>query len=173
LLVFAREQDLSPTVIDLNDVIGGLVPLLSQLIPVGIELRLALAPAPVAVFVDRSQLEQVLVNLVVNSRDAIDMTGSITVSTTTEPPAGVEHDVRVASAWLQVTDTGGGIPEDVMPLIFDPFFSTKPRETGAGLGLATIHGIVSQSGGSIIVDSTLGAGTTVTVALPSHPMEPS
>jgi PAS domain S-box-containing protein len=169
LLVFAREQELSPTIIDLNDVVGGLTPLLRQLMPAGIELRLAPSPQPVCVFVDRSQLEQVLLNLVVNSRDAIDATGTITVSTANDAPAGLVHDVRVASEWLLVTDTGAGIPEDVLPHIFDPFFSTKPRETGAGLGLATIYGIVSQSGGSIIVDSTLGAGTTMTVALPAHP----
>jgi PAS domain S-box-containing protein len=167
LLVFAREQDLSPTVIDLNDVVSGLVPMLLQLLPAGVDLRVATSPQPVPVFVDRSQLEQVLLNLVVNSRDAIDTTGAITVSTTPDEPAGVVHDVRVASAWLQVTDTGTGIPEALLPLIFDPFFSTKARETGAGLGLATIYGIVSQSGGSITVDSTVGAGTTMTVALPA------
>jgi PAS domain S-box-containing protein len=168
LLVFAREQELSPTVIDMNEVVSGLVPLLEQLMPAGVDLRLAPSPLPVPVFVDRSQLEQVLLNLVVNSRDAIAATGTITVSTTSEEPAGVAHDVRVAAGWLQVTDTGAGITEDVLPLIFDPFFSTKPRETGAGLGLATIYGIVSQSGGSITVDSMLGAGTTMTVALPTR-----
>ena len=69
---------------------------------------------------------------------------------------------------MRVTDTGAGIPEDVLPLIFDPFFSTKPPDAGTGLGLATIYGIVSQSGGTIIVDSTLGAGTTMAVALPAQ-----
>jgi two-component system cell cycle sensor histidine kinase/response regulator CckA len=167
LLVFAREQELSPTAIDLNDVVKSLSSLLRQLIPVGIDVHLALSPQPVPVFVDRSQLERVLLNLVVNSRDAIETTGSITVSATTDEPAGVMHDIRVASSWLQVTDTGAGIPEDVLPLIFDPFFSTKPPETGTGLGLATIYGIVSQSGGSIFVDSTLGVGTTMTLALPA------
>jgi PAS domain S-box-containing protein len=167
LLVFARKQSLSPTAIDLNDVVEGLSSLMRQLIPDGIDVHLALSPQPVPVFVDRSQLDRVLLNLVVNSGDAIETTGSITVTTTPDEPAGVVHDVRVASGWLQVTDTGAGIPEDVMPFIFDPFFSTKPPETATGLGLATIYGIVSQSGGSIFVDSALGVGTTVTLALPA------
>ena len=173
LLVIAREQDLSPAVIDLNNVVEGLSSVLRQLTPAGIDLHLALSPQPVPVFVDRSQLEQVLLNLVVNSRDAVGTTGSITVSTTTDEPAGVVHEVRVASGWLQVADTGAGIPADVMPFIFDPFFSTKPPETGTGLGLATIYGVVSQSGGSIFVDSTLGVGTTMTLAFPAkHPSSP-
>jgi two-component system, cell cycle sensor histidine kinase and response regulator CckA len=135
--------------------------------PSGIDLRLALSRQPVAVFVDRSQLEQVVLNLVVNGRDAIEATGSITVTTTADEPAGLVHDIPVASGWLQVTDTGSGIPDDVKPNIFDPFFTTKPPEAGTGLGLATIYGIVTQSGGSIIVDSTVGVGTTFTVALPA------
>ncbi|HEX4930144.1 MAG TPA: ATP-binding protein, partial [Gaiellaceae bacterium] len=167
LLAFSGTQDLAPSVVDLNDVVKGISSLTRQLMPNGVELRLALSPQPVAVFVDRSQLEQVVLNLVVNSRDAIHTTGSITVSTTADAPAGVAHDVRISAGWLQVTDTGSGIPEDVMPHIFDPFFTTKPPETGTGLGLATIYGIVTQSGGSIMVDSTVGVGTTFTVALPT------
>jgi PAS domain S-box-containing protein len=170
LLVFARKQDLSPTAVDLNDVVEGLSPLLRQLIPVGVDVHLALSPQPVPVFVDRLQIERVLLNLVGNSGDAIETTGSITITTTTDEPAGVVHDIRVASSWLQVADTGAGIPEDVLPFIFDPFFSTKPPETGTGLGLATIYGIVAQSGGSIFVDSTLGVGTTMTLALPAKPL---
>jgi PAS domain S-box-containing protein len=167
LFVFAREQQLTPAIVDLNEIVEGLLSLLQQLVPAGIDLRLAFSPQPVPVFVDRSQLEQVLLNLVVNSRDAIDPSGTITISTTSDEPPGVVHDVRDPSGWLQVTDTGGGISEDVLPLIFDPFFTTKPPETGTGLGLATIYGIVSQSGGSIFVDSTIGVGTTVSVALPA------
>jgi len=119
LLVFARTQKLSPAVVDLNHVVESLDSVLRQLLPDGVELRLSLAPRPGLVYVDRSQLDQVLLNLVVNSREAIDTTGSITVSTTTDEPAGVVHDVRVGSGWLQVADTGAGIPDDVMPLIFD------------------------------------------------------
>lgn len=171
LLAFAREQDLAPTAIDLNDVVDSLASLLRQLVPAGIDLRVVLSPQPVPVFVDRSQLEQVLVNLVVNSRDAIDTTGSITVSTSTDAPPDVVHDIHHPAGWLQVTDNGSGIPAEAMPHIFDPFFSMKPPETGTGLGLATIYGIVSQSGGSIFVDSTVGVGTTMTVVLPAEQAE--
>ena len=168
LLAFGRQQELSPAAIDLNEVVGGLSSLLQQLVPAAVDLRLVPAPQPVPVFVDRSQLEQVLLNLVVNSREAIDTTGSITVSTTRTAPDGVTHEVNGPSGWLQVKDTGSGIPDDVRSHIFDPFFSTKAAETGTGLGLATIYGIVSQSGGTIFVDSTVDVGTTMTVALPAE-----
>ena len=157
LLAFARKQELSPTVVELNQAVETSSRLLRQLTPPRIDLKLSLSPAPVPVLVDRSQLEQVLLNLVVNSRDAIDRNGSITLSTWNSDSTGA----------LQVTDTGSGIPEDVLPHIFDPFFSTKSPETGTGLGLATIYGIVSQSGGSIAVHSTVNVGTTMTVALPT------
>jgi len=166
LLAFARQQELAPTVIDLNDVVEHLSSILAQLVSPGIELRFDLSPQPVAVFVDRSQLEQVLVNLVMNSSDAIDTSGTITVVTSSSDPRSIAHERASPSGWLQVTDDGSGIPSEVMPRIFDPFFSTKPPETGTGLGLATIYGIVSQSGGAISVDSTPGSGTTMTVALP-------
>ena len=166
LLVFSREQELSPTAIDLNVVVSDLVPVLRQLVPARIELDCALSSQPVPIFVDRTQLEQVLLNLVVNSRDAIETTGSITITTRTDEPPHLPRDAGAASGWLQVADTGTGIAEELLPLIFEPFFSTKPQQTGAGLGLATIYGIVSQSGGTIVVDSTLGVGTTMTVALP-------
>jgi PAS domain S-box-containing protein len=174
LLAFVREQEVSPAIIDLNEVVEGLASLLRQLMPPRIELRLALSPQPVPVFVDRSQVEQILLNLIVNGRDAIDAHGSITVTTMKDAPAGVTHDVVERSGWLQVTDTGAGIPEDVRPHIFDPFFSTKPPEKGTGLGLATVYGIISECGGSILVDSTIGVGTTMTLALPAgRPSRPS
>jgi len=167
LLAFAREQDLAPVVVDLNEVVAGLSTLLRQLMPADVELHFATPSHPVPVYVDRSQLEQVLLNLVVNSRDAIGTTGSITVSTAADAPSGVDHHFERPAGWLQVADTGSGIPADVMPHIFDPFFSTKPVETGTGLGLATIYGIVSQSGGAIYVDSAVGTGTTMTIAVPA------
>lgn len=167
LLAFARQQELTPEMIDANDVVKGLSSLLFQLMPPDIELRLALAPEEVLVFVDRSKMEQVVLNLAVNSRDAIKETGSITIKTAAEDPTGISHDLAGPFGWLQVSDTGMGIPEDIRPRIFDPFFSTKAPGEGTGLGLATIYGIVSQSGGSIFVDSQVGEGTSMTVALPA------
>jgi signal transduction histidine kinase len=167
LLAFAREQDLEPASLDMNHVVQRFSSLLRQLLAPEIELMLDLSEAPVPTFVDRSQLEQVLLNLVVNGRDAIERKGSITIRTSTTPPDGLVDEVTEGSAWLQITDTGSGIPEDVLPKIFEPFFSTKPSDVGTGLGLATIYGIVSQSGGEIYVASTVDVGTCMTVSLPA------
>ena len=167
LLAFAREQDLEPASLDMNHVVQRFASLLRQLLAPEIELTLDLSEEPVPTFVDRSQLEQVLLNLVVNGRDAIEHEGSITIRTLKTPPAGLGHGVTGESAWLQITDTGSGIPDDVLPHIFEPFFSTKPPDAGTGLGLATIYGIVSQSGGDIYVDSTPDVGTCMTVSLPA------
>jgi PAS domain S-box-containing protein len=167
LMAFARKQELVPSTGDLNASVERIYPVLRQLVPDRIELQLSLSARPVPVFVDRSQLERVITNLVVNSRDAIEATGSITLSTTTETPHGVLHAIPASGlGWFRVTDTGSGIPASALPHIFEPFFSTKPPEQGTGLGLATIHGIVSQSGGEIFVDST-PHGTTMTVGLPA------
>ena len=166
LLAFGRQQVLTPAPVDLNEAVGTIASLLRQLLPAGVTLQLDLCPEPVHVFVDPSQLEQVVLNLVVNGRDAIEGSGSITVRTANAAPAGVVHDFTQPCGWLQVADTGMGIPEDVRAHIFDPFFTTKAVGMGTGLGLATIYGIVSQSGGAIVVDSTVGEGTTMTVALP-------
>lgn len=166
LLAFGRQQVLSPAAVDLNEAVDTVSSLLRQLLPAGVTLQLDLCPHPVPVFVDPSQLGQVVLNLVVNGRDAIEQSGSITVRTSTAVPAGVVHDCANPCGWIQVTDTGTGIPEDVRAQIFDPFFTTKAVGTGTGLGLATIYGIVSQSGGAIFVDSAVGEGTTMTVALP-------
>lgn len=167
MLVFAREQVLSPVALELNEVLEAASLMLRQLVPPRIELVWSLSPDPVPVYVDRSQLEQVLLNLAVNSRDAITTKGSITIGT----KSGASTN-GAATGVLQVTDTGAGIAEHVLPHIFDPFFSTKPPATGTGLGLATIYGIVSQSGGSIAVNSTVNVGTTMTVALPAAESRP-
>ncbi len=168
MLVFAREQVLSPVVLELNEVVEAISQLLRQLVPPRIDLVWSLSPAPVPVYVDRSQLEQVLLNLAVNSRDAIPTNGSITIGTSNGASTS-----GAAAGVLQVMDTGSGIAEHVLPHIFDPFFTTKPPAAGTGLGLATIYGIVSQSGGSIAVSSTVNVGTTMTVALPSTEWVPA
>ncbi len=172
LLAFARQQDLCPSLTNVNEVVDSLASLLHQLMPHDVRLRLELSPDPVIVFVDHSQLEQVVLNLVVNSRDAITTKGSITISTGTEDSRELLGASDKPFGWLQITDDGSGIPEHVRPHIFDPFYSTKARGEGTGLGLATIYGIVTQSGGSIFVDSKPGHGTTMTVALPAEQPAP-
>lgn len=119
------------------------------------------------VYVDGAQMEQILLNLTVNSRDAIGSEGTITIRTSTAAPCDLVRGVTTDSAWLQVIDTGAGIPEDIAQAIFEPFFSTKPAETGTGLGLATVYGILSQSRGDIYVDCAVGVGTCMTVVLPA------
>jgi signal transduction histidine kinase len=170
LLTFAHEQTLAPTLIDLNEAIAGLTSVLGQLLPAGVQLRYELAGEPVFVFVDHSQLEQVLINLVVNSRDATNGSGVVTIGTAVSDAGGLTSDVP--SGWVYVTDDGCGIPQNMIARIFEPYFTTKPRKTSAGLGLATIFGIVSQSGGSIFVDSSVGVGTTMTVAIPRAQVNP-
>lgn len=170
LLAFTRQEEMSPGLMDANEVIHGLSSLLYQLMPPGIQLHLSLASGEVKVFVDRSKLEQMVLNLVVNSRDAIEGSGSVTITTSVENPAGIKHGLGGSFAWIQVVDTGMGIPEEIRSHIFDPFFTTKGPGGGTGLGLATLRGIVSQSGGAVYVDSQEGEGTTMTIALPSAPV---
>jgi signal transduction histidine kinase len=167
LLAVEPQPELALSSGDLNDVVSGLASLLRHLMPPEIELKLELSRQPVPVYADRAQMEQVVLNLTVNSRDAIEHGGTITIRTSTDAPAGLAHRFVGDSAWLQVIDTGSGIPENIAPKIFEPFFTTKPPEAGTGLGLATIYGIVSQSRGDVHVDSTVGVGTSMTVVLPA------
>lgn len=173
LLTFARQQELSPALIDMNEVVEGLSEILHQLMPTRIRISLEPSEDPVIVFVDRSQLEQVIVNLAVNARDAIEGPGVVTIGTAPHAASGVASEIEGPLGSLQVTDTGSGIPPEVLPRIFDPFFSTKAPGEGTGLGLATIYGVVTQSGGSIFVDSMVGEGTKMTVVLPGAPVPQS
>jgi two-component system cell cycle sensor histidine kinase/response regulator CckA len=119
---------------------------------------------------DRTQLEQVLLNLTTNARDAMPHGGTLTFAThnIVEPIVTTGPQIHVPGQYvrLDVSDTGTGIPEDIRSKIFDPFFTTKALGKGTGLGLATAYGIVRQSGGSIVVDSEMGRGTTFTILLP-------
>ena len=168
LLAFSRKQVLAPAVLDLNEVVAGMMDMLRRLI--GEPVELVFSPGAVGpVKVDRGQIEQVIVNLVVNSRDAMPQGGRVTIETSAadadEPPAGggggSGPQVRLA-----VTDTGTGMDAHTRAHIFEPFFTTKEPGKGTGLGLATVYGIVQQSGGSISVDSEPGAGSTFTIHLP-------
>jgi signal transduction histidine kinase len=167
LLAFSRRQVLAPTVLDVNEVVLGMAELLRRLIREDIELVLDPSPDTVRIKVDRGQLEQVIVNLVVNARDAMPDGGRIVVGVSTETvaeaTAGAPASPHVV---LAVRDTGTGMSEETRARIFEPFFTTKGPGKGTGLGLATVYGIVRQSGGNIVVASELGIGSTFTIHFP-------
>ncbi|MGH7420350.1 MAG: ATP-binding protein, partial [Candidatus Rokuibacteriota bacterium] len=167
LLAFSRKQVLAPTLLDLNEVVAGMTDILQRLIGAQVELEVVPGKDVSTVKADRGQLEQVIVNLVVNARDAMPDGGRITIAISTagpdEPDANGPAGSHVA---LAVTDTGIGMDAHTQSRIFEPFFTTKEPGKGTGLGLATVYGIVQQSGGRIRVASEPGDGTTFTIALP-------
>jgi two-component system cell cycle sensor histidine kinase/response regulator CckA len=164
LLAFARRQMLNPQVLDLNVIVSELGGMLRQLTGENIALVLSPAATPVCVQADRGQIEQVIVNLTVNARDAMPRGGRLEI--------GIATADNGATATLEVRDNGMGMDEATVARIFDPFFTTKDSE-GTGLGLATVHGIVSQSGGRISVVSAPDEGATFTIALPTVPSSES
>jgi signal transduction histidine kinase len=170
LLAFSRKQVLQPTVLDLGAVVDGIAPMLQRIIGEHIELRIESAGPLARVRADRGQLEQVLLNLAVNARDAMTGIGKgdggkLTIATRTL----VTSD-RASAVELSVSDTGAGMTDDVRDRAFEPFFTTKEPGQGTGLGLSTVYGIVNQSGGTIRVDSSPGRGTSFTIALPASEM---
>jgi CheY-like chemotaxis protein len=172
LLAFSRQQMLQPTIVDLNDVVRQLHNLLRPLIGENVDLVMELEPTLASTRADVGQLEQVIVNLAVNARDAMPSGGTITLSTAT-----VELDHAGAARLrpmspgrytrLTVRDTGTGMDAVTQAKIFEPFFTTKPRGKGTGLGLSTVYGIVKQSGGFIWVNSRPGNGTAFDIYLPA------
>jgi PAS domain S-box-containing protein len=172
LLTFARHEVNRPEVLDLNEAVKGAGQLLYRTLGEHIDLSIAAGPALWRVKADRGQLEQVLVNLAVNARDAMPGGGSLTIDT-----GNIEVDAAYATgrpelqpgryARLRVSDTGSGMDRATAERVFEPFFSTKPKGRGTGLGLATVYGIVTQAGGSIQIYSEKGLGTTVSVLLPA------
>ncbi len=171
LLAFSSRQVLVPTVVDLAVLLHDTEKMLGRLIGEDIELATSVAPGLGRVKADPSQIEQVLMNLVVNARDAMPEGGRLGIDlrdVTVESPLPLERGVLPPGAYvvLAVRDSGVGISDDVRDHLFEPFFTTKERGKGTGLGLATVHGIVEQSGGRISVETTLGAGTTFRVYLP-------
>jgi PAS domain S-box-containing protein len=172
LLTFARHDVTRPEIIDLNDAVKGAGQLLRRTLGEHIDLDIAAEPALWRVKADRGQVEQVLVNLAVNARDAMPAGGRLTIDT-----ANTEVDAAYATgrpelkpgryARLRVSDTGTGMDRATADRVFEPFFSTKPKGRGTGLGLATVYGVVTGAGGSIEVYSEIGLGTTVSVLLPA------
>jgi two-component system cell cycle sensor histidine kinase/response regulator CckA len=174
LLAFSRQQTLQPRVLDLADVLTELSHLLRRLIGTNIDLSISHGTDLGLVKADQGQMEQVLINLVVNARDAMANGGKLSITTAnyniTAPHKLSTEEMLPAGEWVAITveDTGTGIGPDVLPHIFEPFFSTKDVGAGTGLGLATVHGIIHQTGGFIEVSTALGKGTAFTLYLPHH-----
>ena len=176
LLAFSRRQVLKPKMLRMNDVVENLGKMLQRLIGEDIDFAMESQDDLWTVRADPSQIEQILMNLCINARDAMPAGGKLVVSTanvTLEAPL-VERDLTIPSgryATLQVADDGSGMDEEILSRIFEPFFTTKDQGKGTGLGLATVYGIVNQSDGYIRVISAPGNGTTFTVYLPAAERE--
>ena len=174
LLAFSRQQTLQPRVLDITDVLAELSHLLRRLIGENIELKVVHGRDLGLVKVDQGQLEQVIINLAVNARDAMPGGGTLTIRTanmSSEHPMRRGHEVMPPGEYVQVevTDTGVGIPRENLARIFEPFFSTKEVGSGTGLGLSTVYGIVKQTGGFVFVESEPSAGARTFIDLPAAP----
>lgn len=168
LLIFGRRQEFSIEAADLNEVVEGADHMLRKLLGENINLAFARAPGALWVEADVGMIHQVVVNLCINARDAMPKGGRLSIRLAEQSPSGVppEGEKVRRFACLEVADTGSGMDEVTKGHLFEPFFTTKPVGKGTGLGLATVHGIVTQHGGSIEVDSTPGQGTAFRVYLP-------
>ena len=164
LLAFSRQQGRDVQRIDLTQVVQELMPLLRAALPVAVTLHVAVHGTPVHVTADRGQMEQALLNLVLNARDAMPRGGALSIT--------VRPDSAGTQAILTVTDTGDGMDAAVQARMFEPFFTTKPLGSGTGLGLAVVYGVITQHGGTIRVESAPSAGTSLHIALPLSDAEP-
>ena len=182
LLAFSRQQVLQPADLRLNVVVQEIVPVLRLMLPANVKVDVAPSPLDAVVRADRSQLEQVLINLAFNARDAMSSGGTIRLTTESrqlDEAAGrrlIGIPIPAGRYGLvSVVDTGHGMDQTTLAQVFEPFFTTKPVGSGTGLGLSTVYGIVKQTGGYVWVESTPGEGTTFTVCLPqvSHSTPPA
>ncbi|MEA2317514.1 MAG: hypothetical protein QOD44_1703, partial [Solirubrobacteraceae bacterium] len=157
LLMFSRREVVSPQVVDAGALVRNLERLLARTLSERVALRIAIGPDIDPVLIDPAQLEQVLVNLAVNARDAMPQGGTLSIAV-----AAVDGGVRIT-----VADDGTGMPPEVRERAFEPFFTTKQAGDGTGLGLATVHGVVTDAGGTVQIDSDVGGGTVVTIFVPA------
>ena len=178
ILAFSRRQPLQPRVIDVNDAVRALADLLPRMLGPPQRVTLELEEPSRRVRVDPTQFDQVLVNLAMNARAAMPNGGTLTLRTghrtiyrpTADGPETIPPGRYVV---VEASDTGIGIPPDILPHIFEPFFTTRRQAGGSGLGLATVHGITRQSGGFVSVDTAVGKGTTIRLYLPRHDGDPT
>lgn len=178
LLAFSRRQVMQRQHVDLNLIVENLHSMLLRIVGEDVRLRVSLADKPLLTHADSSQIDQIILNLVVNSRDAMSGGGEISLETTerTLSEQDVEEHVGARAGrfvCLRVGDTGSGIPAQDLPHIFEPFFTTKSSGKGTGLGLSTVYGIVTQHGGSVRVMSEVDRGTTFEIYLPASDAEPA
>lgn len=176
LLALGQKQKLKSHLVDLNGIVTRLTEILGDVLDRSVAVLVDLAPGPVVTKADPVQLEQVLLNLILNARDAMPQGGTVTLQTSFRNPsrpgvASVEPEPG-ALAVVSVSDTGKGMGPEVVSRLFEPFFTTKDQSTGAGLGLAIAHGIVRQSGGNIEVQTKEGIGSVFSIVLPHHPGVP-
>jgi PAS domain S-box-containing protein len=171
LLAFSRQQVLEPRILDVNVLVNDLKNMLDRLIGEDVHIEVETEPDLESVKADPSQVEQLILNLVVNARDAMPQGGRLrltTASATLGEEAAKRHDGAAPGRYVSIAiaDSGSGMSPEVLAHIFEPFFTTKPAGKGTGLGLATVFGVVKQSGGYLTIESALGAGTTITAHLP-------
>ncbi len=175
LLAFSRQQETAPTRIDVSASLHALEPMLRQLLGAERTYESALASDLPAVLCDAGQLTQVMLNLIVNARDAMPTGGRVTVRTVLSDAATATDQTTVAAGpWVRidVSDTGAGIPPEVLSRIFEPYYTTKAQAGGTGLGLAVVYGAVTNANGVVVVESVVGAGTTFRVYLPAASPSP-
>lgn len=168
LLIFARRQEAEPVLVNLNDIISETMVLLNRLLGVNIKMEYSLAPDLAQVNMTPEQFKQVLMNLVINAKDAMPAGGVIKIRTFNHSVAkGAGHAMKSAEyAAVEVSDTGPGIPPGIREHIFEPFFTTKPKGKGTGLGLSTVYGIIQQHKGDILLTSAPGKGAAFTILIP-------
>jgi PAS domain S-box-containing protein len=170
LLTFGRRQVMQPRTLDMNEVVGNFTRMLGRILGEDIAVQLKYSPELALVRADACMMEQVLMNLAVNSRDAMPKGGLLTIKVSVrehgDNPGSFKVSPRREQVWLEVSDTGCGIPATNLSRIFEPFFTTKEVGKGTGLGLATVYGIVQQHQGRVEVSSEVGVGTTFRILLP-------